>query len=988
VAATRHGQRRALPFERCDVLIDSNNGSGSSGQRYEMRRRSDTVAQMPARRTGPDAEIRLLGSPEIIVHGRPLKVDTRKAVAILAVLATDGRPYGREELATLLWPDSDDAAARGALRRTLSVLRGAVGANVLHVDRRLVALDKATVAIDVARLDQLGASNRAADLAAAAELARGPFMAGFSLRDSAEFDDWRAARAVAVERTVARVLDGLIEMLEAGGDLGGAIAAAGRRIDHDPLDEGAHVRRMELLAKAGDRAGAIRQYRSCVAVLERELGVEPLPETTARYEAIRDGHVLGPPTAAEPDAPATPVPALDPERLPIVGRESALRLAESARQAIRGDGRVLVISGEPGIGKSRVAHALGERARSAGAVVIATAAYAAEQRIAYGPIVDALESAIREPDAAARIRALGDGVNTELARIVPGLSSGAGRRTADVVEARLLAAIADALTAAVAGSTAGVLVVDDVHWVDGATAAALAYLLRRLTGRPILVVLAWRGEDLSGDARQLAELAESLADAGVFRLSRLSREDVEAMVRQTDAPQRWSVDALWEASEGLPLYLASALASPPDGVPAGSPALPGGVRAVLTERLDAVGGVAAQVLAAAAAIGRAFEVPTLRYASGRTDDEVVDALDELSARGLIREAGEANGAPVYDFTHGALRDLAEASSSLARRRLLHRRIAESLRIDGGGAGREDPARLARIARHEREAGRDAEAASAFRDAGEAAAGVYANLEAIDAYEAALALGHPSQTELYVRIGDLRTRIGDYTGAVRAYEAAAALAGSDDETRIEAALARSHLRAGDLAAAEAHLEAALAGLPDAAWRATCMTDRAVIRRRGGDRQGAARAAAEAAAAAEESGDPGVMGAARRMAGLVALDAGEAAVAVVHLEAAVNAAADDADPSASIAALTGLALALAAAGEVDAALDRGQGAVAICRRIGDRHLEAAVENHLADLLHEAGRDDEAMEHLRRSVEAFAEFDGDPADPDPGVWMLWAS
>ena len=134
----------------------------------------------------------------------PLEVDTRKAVAILAVLATDGRPYGREELAALLWPDADDASARGALRRTLSVLRGAVGPDVLRVDRQQVALVPSHYDVDVGRLETLGASGNPADLATAAELARGPFMAGFTLRDSPEFDDWRAARAASVERTVGR----------------------------------------------------------------------------------------------------------------------------------------------------------------------------------------------------------------------------------------------------------------------------------------------------------------------------------------------------------------------------------------------------------------------------------------------------------------------------------------------------------------------------------------------------------------------------------------------------------------------------------------------------------------------------------------------------------------------------------------------------------------------------------------------------------------
>ena len=425
-----------------------------------------------------------------------------------------------------------------------------------------------------------------------------------------------------------------------------------------------------------------------------------------------------------------------------------------------------MLAGEPGIGKSRLAEAIADEARGAGAVVLATSGYAAEQRIAYAPIVSALELALRDSDQARRIDALGDGVMVELARIVPGVARPGARRAAETTDAatvqtRLLAAIADALTAALAGPTPGVLVVDDVQWADGGTIAALAYLLRRLAGRPVLVLLTWRDDELSGDARLLADLAVERAGDAVFRLGRLGRDDVEAFVRAAGSTSGWSVDALWDASEGLPLYLASAMATAPDPTGDASRALPGGVRAVLSERLARVDGVAAQVLVAAAAIGRAFEVPTLRYASGRSDDEVLDALDELAARGLIRESGEADGMPAYDFTHGALRDLAEESTSLARRRLLHRRIAEAIRLDAAGAARDDPARLARIARHEREAGRDAEAAAAFGDAGDAAARVYANREAIDAYEAALALGHPAPAELHARVGDLRTRIGDY-----------------------------------------------------------------------------------------------------------------------------------------------------------------------------------------------------------------------------------
>ncbi len=240
------------------------------------------------KREPPRLDIRLLGPPEILVSGVPLVVDTRKAVAILAVLAADQRPYAREELAALLWPDADDTSARGALRRTLSALRAAVGDVAILVDRSRVDLVRDRVRIDVQDLETLARSPDLADLQRAAALARGPFLAGFTLRDSPDFDDWRAARAIAAERTVNAVLDRLSATLEAAGDLPGAVAAAAHRVDLDPLDEGAHVRLMDLYAATGDRAAAMRQYRICVATLERELGVAPLPETTARYEAIRD----------------------------------------------------------------------------------------------------------------------------------------------------------------------------------------------------------------------------------------------------------------------------------------------------------------------------------------------------------------------------------------------------------------------------------------------------------------------------------------------------------------------------------------------------------------------------------------------------------------------------------------------------------------------------------------------------------------------------
>jgi DNA-binding SARP family transcriptional activator/RecA/RadA recombinase len=932
----------------------------------------------------PTLEIRLLGPLEVRSHGVPLRVDTRKALAILALLAAERRAFARSELAALLWPDADDFSARGALRRTLSTLRTAVDKDALDVDRNTVKLDRSKIQVDLDQLGHLAESGDVTGLSEAASLARGPFLAGFNLRDSADFDDWRAARATGVERTVASVLDRLSVACEEAGDLVGARRAAERRVDVDALDESAHVRLMEVLASSGDRTAALRQYRVCVAILNRELGVAPLPETTAHYEAIRDATALPPPLA---------IPAIQrarDESFPMVGRAGALAAITGAREAATKDGRVVVIAGEAGIGKTRLAEAAAADARHAGGTVVGARAYEAERAIPYGPIVELLRAGMADPEARRRLEGMDAAARATISRLLPDLDRRArrgGSNDGPGAHARLVSAIADALTAMVAAMPPGMIWLDDLQWADNATLEALSYLLRRLAGRSLVLLLTWRREDLDEGTVVFAENLEDQPTTTVLTLNRLDRAAVATLVAAAGSGGEADgdvVDELMRVSEGLPLYVVEALARPPHE----RADMPRGVRAVLHQRLASVSGATGQVLAAAALIGHSFDLPTVRHASGRSEDETVLALDELARRGLIRELRTREGPALrFDFSHPALRDLAEESTSLARRLLLHRRIAEAFRMDLAGIGRDDLGRLVQIAQHERDARRDGEAAIAFRDAGVGAAGVYANREAIAHYEAALALGHPEIVGLHAAIGALQTRLGDYVGAIASLEAAVALAAPAEHASLELALARAHFRRGDFLATERHIDAGLGSTEDPALRSALLVHRAVLRRRAGDGQAAEQAASGALAAATAAANPAAAGSAHRMIGLLALDRNDPVAAHESLELAGVAAAADPDPTARIAALVGLALAEAALGKPDVMLERGREAVSACRLIGDRHLEAAVENHIADLLHAAGRDEEAWPHQLRAVEAFAEVGGIPVDPDPGIWMLAA-
>ena len=204
-----------------------------------------------------------------------LAFDTRKAVALLAYLAVTGRPHRRETLAALLWPESDQARARGALRRTLSVA-GVVGP-ALVLDRGEVALDRAGIWSDVAEFERLAASSSATNLRRAVSLAPDPFLQGFSLRDSPEFDEWLVATSDLLGDRLAGVLARLADADITAGRLDDALATARRWVAHDSLSEAAHREVMRLLTWTGERPAALRQFRVCVGVLDRELASHRSP---------------------------------------------------------------------------------------------------------------------------------------------------------------------------------------------------------------------------------------------------------------------------------------------------------------------------------------------------------------------------------------------------------------------------------------------------------------------------------------------------------------------------------------------------------------------------------------------------------------------------------------------------------------------------------------------------------------------------------------
>ena len=944
--------------------------------------------------------IQLLGPVRVEVGGAPLVVDTRKALALLAYLAVTSRPASRESLAALLWPESDGADGRAALRRTLSVLKGGLGVGALVIDRTSVSLRQDDADFDLGMFRaalgrarnhghdaDVGCPSCTSSLEEALSLDRGEFMSGFTLRDSESFDEWQVREAESHRRDLAGALERLARSLAATGATERALAAGRRWLELDPLHEPAHRLLMELLARGGEPAAAIHQYHDCVRILDRELGVAPLPETTELYEAIRADRlpVAKPSRAANLDAPAL---AARPT-LPLVGRDRELATLREAYRSLGPDGRLLIVEGEAGIGKTRLATDFAGVVRASGGIVVEARAYAGEAAIALAPIAELIRVGLDRPGAELRLRTVRPELLVEAGRLVPMPdSSDRGGHPPSPMDpfsgVRLVEGLAEVLTALVAGPMPGLLFVDDLNRADDSSLSVIAYLAHRLRGRPIGLLVTWRAEELDDEVRNRL-IAGAEVDGLAVRtgLGRLDRAAVAELAAASLGPEAATVsDSLFVESEGLPLYIAEALASP---TPVGGPT-PGGVAALLRSRIGAVTELARQLLSAAAVIGRSFEFETVRMASGRGDDEAVAGLEELVRRGLIAEVDASAGADVrYDFSHGRLRDVAYESIGQARRRLLHRRVADAFR--SVGAAGDDPARWSLIAYHEGLAGRTSEAAAAHRLAGEHARSVFANREAREHLEAALALGDANVGELHESLAAVLTLLGDYAAAIAHLEAASAFAGPDRRAAIDHRLGLVHARNGEWSRADGYLAGAMASLPGNAdtARSALLADRSAIAHRSGNSSGAAEMAAQALSLATAANDlPGVARA-EDLLGILARGRGDLAAARAHLERSCDAAAGDPDPGPRIAALNSLALVHADLGERDRAVELTREALILCERQGDRHRQAALENNLADFLRAEGRQDEAMVHLKRAVAIFAEVGGQPGELRPEIWQL---
>ena len=458
-------------------------------------------------------QLSLFGVPLVKHEETTLTFSTRKALALLVYLAVEGGLHPRKTLSEAFWPELDAKHGRAALRATLLELRrlfersheaservhlriehdtlGIAQVDSLFLDLRVVEAASKWVERGITSLAGQEGEELLSQLEQASRLVRGPFLTGFTLRDSQFFDDWSCQHREYWHRRAIQVFDALSLLYEQGGEVERAIETVQRWLGFDPLNEEGYQRLMRLRFSQGDRAGALRAYSRCRTVLAEELQVEPESETVALAKQIRHTTPLRPVQARSLQTSAAQPPAnlLDG---PLLGRTAEFgTLIKSYQRARAGQSQLVLIQGEAGIGKTRLASEFVRWAQAQGADVLVGRALQTGGQFPYQPLIDVLRRRLEQEHALADLTS--PVWLAELARLLPELRERYPDlpvpATDEAFERNRLFEATARLIRKWAARRPLVLLLDDMQWADTATLDLLLYLARSLAEQPAPVLL-------------------------------------------------------------------------------------------------------------------------------------------------------------------------------------------------------------------------------------------------------------------------------------------------------------------------------------------------------------------------------------------------------------------------------------------------------------------------------------------------------------------
>jgi len=769
-------------------------------------------------------EIRLLGPPEVLYSGQPVKFAARKALALFIYLVVEPGTHPREKLETIFWPESEARQARSSLRTTLLRIKDALKGleEPLRMEGDRVAFNASSASfLDLEFVTRAVTDTQPIQLAPptftllqnAVEATRGPFLEAFSLPDTPDFNDWILIQRNVIGGRLNLIHDRLSNHQLETHLIHPAIETVNRWLVLDRLNESAYQRLMRLHFLNSDRSAALQVYETCRELLDKELGVEPSSETEEVLAYIRSSET--PASVSENQAEARE----EAFHIPFVGRSTEYQsLVQTFRLAQKGKPQVVVVSGESGMGKTRLADEFLKWAGTQGADVLRGRAYETSGGLPYQPIIDALRTRLERENAPEDL--LDDAWLVVLTRILPELRE----RYPDLpaissdeatARSRLFEAIAR-LGTSLSARKPLILLMDDLQWVDTGTLELLHYLARswRTNHSPILLLILMREESFSHGSDLRNWMIGLARDFPVIRLSLppVQASDIQELVQSLTGENTEGVAELstWLTVEtkGQPFFVVETLSALDDygalvwvGEETATPVLdPLGtlvnlksidprslapkIHDVILSRLEWLSQSALALLSAAAVIGRNCSFGLLGSVSGTDEQNGLDALDELLFARLISESH--NKAQPYIISHDRIREVVYARISEARREVFHRRALTALT--------ESKAPSAELAHHALSAKEWGGAFQHSLNAGDEAMRLYEVTTAAGHYESAHSLLSESKVEvdtincqhLYIQLGKAYETEFHHRQALTIYEEMQEQASARDSREMELA----------------------------------------------------------------------------------------------------------------------------------------------------------------------------------------------------------
>jgi len=691
-------------------------------------------------------QIRLFGGFHLTCDKKPVPgLHSMRLQRLLAYLVLNrGSPQSRQHLSFCFWPDSSESQARTNLRQLLHHLRQG-----LPEADRFFLVDKQTLrwnpdspfTLDVAEFEQaIGRAKQSAEQNDSAAMARSFEKAAELYRGDLFpecYEEWIEPIRTALKKEYTNSLQKLSEYFENNRRYQKAIIYAERLLSCDNLHEKTWSDLMRLHALNGDRPKALKIYKQCEELLYRELGIKPGPElqiTAERLAAveipIEDG--------LEKETKAGKQLSSDWD---LVGRKHEWKtLLHNWKQALDGACRFVCISGEPGIGKSRLGLELLHNVRRQGYTAAYSRSYETAGILSYGPVTGWLQ----EKGFYKRWIGLDPVWLKELARLLPELLvtfpelPHPGPLHEKWQRRHFFEALAKAF---LSEDKTKLLFLDDLQWCDRETLEWLAYLFHFEDATNLLVIGTLRPmEGASNEPLQnlLADLRNtgSITEIDLEGLDESGSLELAGQVAgSAESPDPY----IYKESEGNPLFVVEmirqgyyrdgesvfekrgSLAGTDTRPKSESMTLPPKVNAVISARFEQLTERTRELMWLAAAIGREFGFDILSHASGMEETVIIQLLEELLHHHIIKEL--RSGA--YDFSHDKLREVAASTMTNTRKRYLHKQIAGAIETLHSNNLK---AVSSRLAFHYDRAGMVKKAIACYQTASEHARDIYANEE--------------------------------------------------------------------------------------------------------------------------------------------------------------------------------------------------------------------------------------------------------------------